>query len=96
MLEQTITATSGVCGAGYQERDKTPTWEKDACAYCYFRPKTSNAKEPWTTGTGDGGHNPYRCDAFKRFLAEGGESSNTESEKLFLRSALHFQTRRAY
>jgi hypothetical protein len=78
------------------EIGKTPAWEKDSCSYCYFRPKAHNPKEPWTTGTGDGGHSPYRCDAFKRYLAEGGESSNNEEEKLFLRSTLHFQPRRTY
>ena len=33
---------------------------------------------------------PYRCEAFKRFLAEGGKSSNNATEKQYLQSVLHF------
>jgi hypothetical protein len=67
------------------------TWSKDACTYCLFRPTTPNASQPWLAGTKDGEHNPYRCDSFKRYLAEGGESTNTPREKSFLQSCLHYR-----
>ena len=74
---------------------KTPIWARDACAYCSYRPiRAPNAGQPWLTGTGNGMHNPYFCDAFKRYLAKGGEPSNTPAEKQFLQSVLHHQAAR--
>ena len=70
-------------------------WPDDACAYCRFRPKApgpnaANGEDAWRYGTGDGAHNPYRCRAFKRYLAEGGDATNSEDEKAFLRLSLRY------
>lgn len=79
--------------------DKQRVWPDDACSYCHFRPKASGAEavpthpNAWFYGTGDGKHNPYRCKCFKRYLAEGGEPSNTSREKQFLRAALQYRER---
>jgi hypothetical protein len=70
---------------------RSQNWTKDACGYCLYRPKKPNTTAPWCTGTGEGNHNPYRCLSLKRYLAEGGESSNTPAEKAFLQSCLHFR-----
>ena len=53
-------------------------WPADACAYCHFRPRApagTAESDLWWYGTGDGAHNPHRCKAFKRYLAEGGDRS---------------------
>jgi hypothetical protein len=65
-------------------------WPADACAFCHFRPK--QASVVWCAGTGDGMHNPYRCDPFKRYLAEGGEPSNSAEQKAFLQGCLQFRS----
>jgi len=51
-------------------------WHINSCAYCAFRPRAptglaADHADAWYYGTGDGGHNPYRCDAAKRYIAEG-------------------------
>ena len=79
--------------------DSQRVWPDDACSYCHYRPKATGAEaavghaRAWFFGTGDGKHNPYRCKCFKRFLAEGGEPTNTAREKQFLRSALQYRER---
>ena len=79
--------------------DSQRVWPDDACSYCHYRPKATGAESAvghpraWFFGTGDGKHNPYRCKCFKRFLAEGGEPTNTAREKQFLRSALQYRER---
>ena len=52
------------------------SWAIDACKYCYYRPLAPAHIPPghadhWWYGTGRGDHNPRRCQACKRFLAEG-------------------------
>ena len=54
------------------------SWAIDACKYCYYRPLAPAHIPPghadhWWYGTGRGDHNPRRCQACKRFLAEGGD-----------------------
>ena len=52
-----------------------PIYPVDACRYCYYRPiatATTPAADQWWYGIGNGAHNPLRCQAIKRFLAEGG------------------------
>ena len=79
----------------------TREWAVDACAYCAHRPAATDPAEKnpahpnaWFFGTGDGKHNPYRCQCFKRFLAEGGDRSHSEREKKFLRDVLVYRERR--
>ena len=50
-------------------------WPKDSCRYCYFRKlptQFTDASGMWYYGTGDGGHNPWYCKSFVRWLCEGG------------------------
>ena len=64
-------------------RDSTPMRNGDGtfvphhCAYCMFRPLAPPEIPPghqdhWKYGTGDGAHNSWRCQALRRYLAEGG------------------------
>jgi len=65
-----------------RERTTDNVWNADACKYCLYRPlaprgsaeaRTDHAHN-WKYGTGRGDHSPYRCQAFKRMLAEGGDT----------------------
>jgi len=58
-------------------RTVTPeVWSINSCAYCFYRGKGTPAEQQsnmfWFYGTGDGAHNPYRCQCMLRYLAEGG------------------------
>ena len=58
--------------------DGTYSWGPLACAYCAFRepaPAGTATGDQWWFGTGDGAHNPYRCQPAKRYLAEGGDAA---------------------
>ena len=58
--------------------DGTYSWGPNACAYCAFRepaPAGTATADQWWFGTGDGAHNPYRCQPAKRYLAEGGDAA---------------------
>ena len=57
-------------------------WHVNSCAHCAFRPRapanvSADSADAWYYGTGDGGHNPYRCDAAKRYIAEGAPEDGT-------------------
>ena len=72
-------------------------WSKDACKYCFHRPQapagTADA-DKWWYGTGDGSHNPRRCQPLKRFLAEGGDPSTDAQYASHLRGCLELNTNR--
>lgn len=58
-------------------------WHEDACAYCFYRPRAPASTPPghpdhWKYGTGQGDHNPYRCQPQKRFIAEGGDEAHAD------------------
>ena len=70
---------------------KNDVWPNDACAFCRYRslmPPNAPPETGWLYGTGNGAHSPQRCLALRRFLAEGGDTSNTATEKAFLQSCL--------
>lgn len=83
----------------YNRPDRNQPHSKDACTYCYYRPKAkgndARADNPdfWRFGNGDGSHHPGNCLPFKRYLAEGGDPTNTPKEKQFLQSALRYTRR---
>ena len=71
-------------------------WAIDSCLYCFHRPR-ADPKEPaaaadhpenWWYGTGQGNHNPYRCKALKRYLAEGGDLATHPQFAVNLRGCL--------
>ena len=64
-------------------------YKMDDCASCKNRP-LNFGKEAWLNGTGDGTHHPMYCQSLKRYLAEGGESSNNPEEKAFLQGCLRY------
>jgi hypothetical protein len=71
-------------------------WAVDSCLYCFHRPKADPSDaaaavdhpENWWYGTGQGNHNPYRCKAFKRYLAEGGDLATHPQFAVNLRGCL--------
>ena len=73
-------------------------WAKDACRYCCFRPRADADCPPghpqhWWYGTGDGSHNPYRCQPAKRFLAEGGDLDQYPEQAQRLRYCIRYDPR---
>ena len=73
-------------------------WASDACTYCHFRdraPAGTPAAELWWYGNGDGAHNPSRCQPFKRYLAEGGDTALHPASAELLRTCLRCLDRRA-
>ena len=74
--------------------DGTATWAKDACAYCFYRARApascpAGHADHWWYGTGDGAHNPYRCQPCKRYLAEGGDVARQPEWSAHLQSCLY-------
>ena len=66
------------CTRGGKPYSTDGVWSPDACTYCAFRevaPAGTPPDQDWWYGNGDGAHNPYRCQCFKRYLAEGGDVS---------------------
>ena len=79
-----------VTGKPEQENGK---WAPDACAYCHYRPlAAADCPEAnrWWHGTGDGAHSPYRCQAAKRYLCEGGDREKHPEYVDHLRATLRF------
>jgi hypothetical protein len=68
------------------------TWSNETgCAYCAFRPVAppgTPEKDQWYYGTNNGGHSPYNCQPYVRFLAEGGGSDALDKHKCFLQAML--------
>ena len=76
---------------GPARSDENKVWAADACSYCYYRPRAppnTAADDEWWYGTGDGAHNPYRCQPFKRYLAEGGDPATDSAYAGHLRTCL--------
>ena len=71
---------------------ETKRWLPDSCAYCKFRQVRPShlpaGDDDWWYGTGDGAHNPYACDAFKRYLAEGGDVADHPNYVSHLRKCI--------
>jgi hypothetical protein len=52
-------------------------WPADHCKYCMYRttaPANTPDDQKWYYGTGDGQHDAVRCQALRRFVAEGGNA----------------------
>ena len=79
---------------GRCKSDEDWQWPADACKYCLYRPRAPNDRSDmshesnWWYGTGRGDHNPYRCQAFKRMIAEGGEIKTYPQAAAAIRNAL--------
>jgi hypothetical protein len=76
-LAPAVPATRTGRPSSVQQTDGSYSWPKDSCAYCAFRPQAPPGTAPtddWWYGTGDGAHNPYRCQPAKRYLTEGGDA----------------------
>ena len=90
-LDGTMTDTR----LGTQQSLDGVNWAKDACAYCFYRTPAPAEIPPgherhWFYGTGNGAHNPYRCQCAKRYLAEGGEIPQYSAH---LRACLRYDPR---
>jgi hypothetical protein len=74
------------------------TWNTDTgCAYCAFRPLAppgTPEEDQWYYGTNNGGHSPYRCQPYVRFLAEGGGSDVPDKHRCFLQAMLRKKVER--
>jgi hypothetical protein len=67
-------------------------WGPAACAFCANRPKdVSNiaGNKFWWYGNGNGAHNPYRCACLKRYLCEGGDTTNDAAYAAKLRACVY-------
>jgi len=76
------------------DRDQNE-WEADACAYCHYRDLAPADVAPgspyhWWYGTKNGKHSPYRCQPFKRYLAEGGDAAADPAAAPYLQQCLRF------
>ena len=69
-------------------------WPADHCKYCKYRaraPPGTPADQTWYYGTGDGAHDAVRCQALKRFIAEGGNAQKfPEAAKHIAAGGLRF------
>ena len=90
-VDATFSTTSPV-----RPKSNEGAWAIDSCLYCFHRPR-ADPKEPaaaadhpenWWYGTGQGNHNPYRCKALKRYLAEGGDLATHPQFAVNLRGCL--------
>jgi hypothetical protein len=76
--------------------ERVQHYPTDCCKYCFHRPRQpasgpgSSPEEAWFFGTGQGAHDPTRCDCLKRFLAEGGSGDNIPLDKQRLQGILRF------
>ena len=69
-----------LCGRPAPRPGADALWYADACRYCLYRaPAPAGSPEAkldhpnnYLYGVGSGAHNPRSCQAFKRWLAEGG------------------------
>ena len=73
-------------------------WEADACTYCHYRDLAPADVAPgspyhWWYGTKNGKHSPYRCQPFKRYLAEGGDAAADPAAAPYLQQCLRFAQR---
>ena len=67
---------------GKAVRNKDGSWPIDSCKYCRFRPvgtpEQMKGSRFYMYGTGDGAHDPLKCQCCKRFCCEGGEPFNVD------------------
>ena len=76
------------------DRDQNE-WAEDSCSYCHYRDLAPADVAPgsplhWWYGTGNGKHSPYRCQCFKRYLAEGGDAAADPAAAPYLQNCLRF------
>ena len=86
---------------GRPEQDANGHWTMNACTYCLHRPRPppecASVEHPqnWWYGTGDGMHPPQACQAFKRYLAEGGDVKKQPEYATHLQGCLMFRNRQS-
>ena len=91
-------ATMANTRGGRERSDENNVWAPDACAYCFYRapmPDGAASADAWWYGNGKGNHSPYRCQCFKRYLAEGGDKAMHPEHAAALQSCLRFPRRDA-
>ena len=68
-------------------------WPIEHCKYCYFRglaPPNTHPDQLYFYGTGDGAHDAARCQALRRFIAEGGNRQKFPAAADHIAGALKF------